>query len=220
MRTRKDPTTMEMTIFAQRGGSFGVMPPPCRWGSDHTISAMTMYPPGYQAAPARRRKLWPFFVIAAVLVLCGGCLIAGGINLAAMGRHSTTVTPVGGSAADGGLTFHVEQMDCSSTSVGTGPVTRRAQGRFCVVQLSVGNRGSSARTFLATLQRALDAQGREYSPDDVAGLLVTPDAWVNQVNPGVTLRGAIVFDVPAGVELTHVVLHGGAFSRGVKVTVR
>jgi hypothetical protein len=183
---------------------------------------MTMYQGRSQV---KKRKLWPIVVALGVLAVCGVCGVGVVTGIVKGGDLTSSTTAVGSSAtvgqpvSDGGMRFVVEKVDCSATQLGPQLVARKAQGKFCVVSLAVTNTGKSAATFPSSAQRATDAAGAEYSPDDAAALLVTPEAWMAQINPGSTMRGVLVFDVPAPTMLTQVVLHDGMFSGGVRVNI-
>jgi hypothetical protein len=186
---------------------------------------MTMYE-GRQHKP-KKSKTWP--IVAAVLgvfAICGACALAGTLGLFKLGNDVTSTAVavdssagVGQSVEDGGLRFIVEKVDCSALSLGSEPITRRAQGRFCVVTLTATNLGSTAAMFVSSYQKGLDSSGREYSTDDAAALLVTPDAWLSQINPASTMRGCIVFDVPKDVQLVSLVLHGGWPTAGINIKI-
>jgi Domain of unknown function (DUF4352) len=182
---------------------------------------MTMYQ-GRQSVPSKQWKIWPWVTTVMIIVgICGVCALAAVFKLDEM-TSSTGVEPsatMGQQVRDGDLLFVVEKVDCSAVTVGAVPVVRKAQGKFCVVSLSVSNRGDTARTFVSLSQKAFDQRGREYSADDAAGLLVMPQSWVSQINPGSKMSGVLVFDVPGDVELVSVVLHDGTFSSGVKVMI-
>lgn len=171
-----------------------------------------------------KRKTWPIVLVGALFVaICGLCSLLSIIGLLgapkSSGTSSQSSSGIGDSVSDGGLSFTVEKIDCSSSSVGKDPLSKKAQGKFCVVSLVVTNTGNSAQNFVSSNQKALDAGGREYSSDSAAALLLDSGAWVSQINPGSTMRGSIVFDVPAGVQLTTLVLRDGMFSSGVRVKV-
>lgn len=153
-----------------------------------------MYPMPHGSGPGRRRKLWPVITaIVTILVGCGMCSVGGMLGMFHASKDTTTsLVPAGGKAAENGLVFVVEQMDCTATSVGSSVLTRRAQGRFCVVRLAVTNQGTKAQTFVSSWQKGMDGQGREYVTDNGAELLITPDPWISQINPGSTMRGVKV----------------------------
>jgi hypothetical protein len=46
------------------------------------------------------------------------------------------------------------------------------------------------------------------------------DIWLNEINPGLQVEGAVYFDVPKDFIADHVELHDSAFSGGVSVNLR
>jgi hypothetical protein len=122
---------------------------------------------------------------------------------------------------DGQFQFVVTGVSCGHESVGESFVTRKAQGQFCIVTLTVRNVGTEDRTFADSFQEALDADGREYRADTAAGVIVNENADVvlNVVKPGHKLTGKIVFDVPDDAELATLKLHDSPFSNGAVVTL-
>ena len=122
---------------------------------------------------------------------------------------------------DGKFEFTVTNMDCSQTTLGTAPVTTQATGTFCLVSVNVANIGDEAQTLDATSQVAFDAQNREYSTDIEAAFYLENggDALFNQLNPGASVQGVLVFDVPTGTQLTSLELHDSMLSGGVTVNL-
>lgn len=119
---------------------------------------------------------------------------------------------------DGKFEFVVSGMDCTKTKVGDQYLNKTAQGKFCIVALSVKNVGDQAQTFSDFDQKAKDAQGRTLDADSTAGIyLKESNSWLNKINPGNQVKGSIVFDVPKDGTLTELTLHDSAFSGGVAV---
>jgi hypothetical protein len=121
---------------------------------------------------------------------------------------------------DGKFEFTVTKQDCSKKSIGEAPVNKTAQGTFCIVSVTVKNIGNEAQLLDASSQKALDAKGREYSADSGAAVyLGDTNTFLNQLNPGSTVKGQIVYDVPVGTKLTKLELHDSPFSGGVTVNL-
>ncbi|MBM2621061.1 DUF4352 domain-containing protein [Actinoplanes sp. LDG1-06] len=203
------------------------------------------YPPA--PAPAKRRK-WPWIAGGAgvfVLLLCG----IGAISAASGGgtespnetiaAAETSVAPkaagttapkktapktpgIGVPAKDGDFQFTVTGVKCGVAKVGNQYFGEKAQGQFCLVSVQVKNIGKEAQTLIDSVQKAFDAQGTEYSVDSGAAIYANGDQQVffEDVNPGNTVRGKLVFDVPKGTKLTTVELHDSLFSGGVKVALK
>lgn len=86
--------------------------------------------------------------------------------------------------------------------VGTSDAGRQARGVFLLVPLTVRNTGREPVALEPGDVALLDAQGRRYSPDVAATRLhaeaVGGDSLLETaVQPGLTLSGVLVFDVPA-----------------------
>lgn len=187
--------------------------------------------PGYglPPQPPKRRAKWPWIVGGIVLVLIVGCvgvatLVIGGTGAAVKGLDDNQKgkNAVAGSmnkpAKDGKFEFTVTGLDCGLHELG-GTYGQKAQGQFCLVDVDVKNAGDSAEIFNDSSQKGYDAAGTEYSVDSGAGVYANPDysTFLQQINPGNTVRGKLVFDVPENAELTTVVLHESMFTPGVKI---
>jgi hypothetical protein len=195
------------------------------------------------AQPPRRRGIGTLLVIAGILAACcgGGATIAL-ISSAAIrdaigissanppGPEPTTQTPPTTPAlpADAGLNtpvrdgkfeFVVTSVSCGHKSVGVGPISAKAKGEFCLVDLSVENIGDSGQLLIDGVQRGFDADGTEYGPDPGAGVIASggTSTWLSMIDPGKTVTGTIVYDLPKGDELARLEFHDSPFSRGVSV---
>jgi hypothetical protein len=126
-----------------------------------------------------------------------------------------------GPARDGRFEFKVKSVKCGATTMGKGFMAAKAQGEFCVVNLDVSNIGKEAQMFDASSQYAFDASGSKFDASTDA-MLATKDlgnAFLNEINPGNSVDGVIVFDVPKGTTIDHLELHDSMFSDGVQVGV-
>lgn len=124
---------------------------------------------------------------------------------------------LGDKARDGMFEFKVTKTSKKS-SVGDDLIGEKAQGVFLLVHVKVKNIGNSARTFDALSQSLFDAQGREFSADAAAGIyLEDSNAFLNEINPGNSVKGVVVFDVPKDARPTEIELHDSPFSGGVTV---
>ena len=85
----------------------------------------------------------------------------------------------------------------------------------------VKNIGDEAQSLLSSNQYLLNDAGQKYSADDTATMYNSPNGttWYNNINPGNSVEGAIVFDVPKDVTPTIAQLHDSAFSNGVQVSL-
>lgn len=134
------------------------------------------------------------------------------------------VAKIGQAVRDGKFEFTVTGFSCGQTSVGTNQyLTKQAQGQFCMLNLTIKNTGDQAQSLFSGNQKLLN-NGTQYSADDQATMYAEPSGtsttWFNDINPGNSVSGTIVFDVPKGVTPTQAELHDSSFSGGVKVNLQ
>jgi hypothetical protein len=200
-------------------------PPPGRQGNYNG--------PGYpqQDAPKPKRKVWPWVLGGVVLLV----LVCGGIGVALLAAGGKAVNDavqeadannkglnavegkVGEPATDGSLQFTVHKLKCGVGRVGDPTFGVDAQGQFCLLDITVKNVGKASNFYDGTSQKVYDAKGSEYAHDSNAAGFVNQNAgtFLEQINPGNTAKGTLVFDVPKNVKITKVVLHDSMLSPGV-----
>ncbi|MFI5895620.1 DUF4352 domain-containing protein [Actinoplanes sp. NPDC051513] len=123
---------------------------------------------------------------------------------------------------DGKFEFTVTKVSCGKEQVGSGFLVSKAQGEFCLVNVTVKNIGDEAQTFTGGSQKAFDGRGVEYSNDGGAELSVNSGAetFLEEINPGNSVKGTLVFDVPESTKLTTIELHDSFWSGGAKVALK
>jgi len=122
---------------------------------------------------------------------------------------------------DGKFEFTVTGVDCGAKKIGDEYINTKAQGEFCLVHMKVKNIGDEAQSFFADNQTAYNAKGQEFSADSGAAIyLADADSFMSEINPGNSIKGTVVFDVPKGTDLTSIDLHDSFFSGGVTVALR
>jgi hypothetical protein len=91
----------------------------------------------------------------------------------------------------------------------------------CLASVNVKNIGTEAQTLDATSQSAYDAANRKFSTDTAAEIYLgdAANTLFNQLNPGSSVVGTLVFDVPTGTKLTKLELHDSMLSGGVNVSL-
>ncbi|MFC4069024.1 DUF4352 domain-containing protein [Actinoplanes subglobosus] len=127
----------------------------------------------------------------------------------------------GDAVRDGKFEFVVSRVDCSRSSLGIEHLKRSADGKFCVVSLTVRNIGDTSKFFVGPAQKAHDASGTAYSSDELAGIIANrgTEAFLEQLGPGEKVTGKLVFDVPKKTTLTVLELHDSPLSGGVEATL-
>ncbi|MFI7598997.1 DUF4352 domain-containing protein [Actinoplanes sp. NPDC049681] len=128
---------------------------------------------------------------------------------------------LGDPVRDGKFEFTVTKLDCSKTKVGSEFLNEKAQGKFCIISVTVKNIGKEAQTFDGSSQKAYDAEGTEFSNDTGAEIYANEGSptFLQEINPGNQVKGKLIFDVPKSTTLTALELHDSVFSGGVKVSL-
>ena len=128
----------------------------------------------------------------------------------------------GDAVRDGKFEFVVSRVDCSKTSLGIKPLDRKAQGKYCMLDLSVKNIADKPQLFLGSAQQAFDAAGTKFTDDEIAGFYANRDTktFLKKIDPGDKVVGKLVFDVPKSTKLITVELHDSFFSGGARVTLK
>ena len=130
------------------------------------------------------------------------------------------VAAIGTPVRDGKFEFTVSGMTCGLPEVGTAPVSKAAQGQFCLIDVTVKNIGDQAQSFFGANQYAFNAAAQKYTADSGAAIyLPEANSLFVAINPGNQLTGKVIFDVPADTTLTKIELHDSAFSGGVTVAL-
>ncbi|MFG2293047.1 DUF4352 domain-containing protein [Streptomyces sp. NPDC048603] len=185
-------------------------------------------PPDGRSWFARHPLLTVLLAVTATLAAFG---IAGSLT---GGQPRPTVPPgravadsghlpgLGEPARDGKFEFTVTRLRPGVSNIG-GQYGRDAQGQFFLVHMTVRNIGDRAQTFDGSDQKLIDRNGSEYSADTAAALyLDKSESFLNRINPGNTVDGIVVFDVPRTASPVRIELHDSLFSGGttIDLTVR
>jgi hypothetical protein len=91
----------------------------------------------------------------------------------------------------------------------------------CASLITVKWIGNEARTFTSSNQSAYNAAGQKYEAGGAAGIYLAEDsrAFLEDINPGNSVNGIVVFDIPKEAQIVKLELHDSAFSGGVVVNV-
>lgn len=133
------------------------------------------------------------------------------------------VAGVGDPVTDANLTFTVTGVD-TTQAIGDSMVSSEAQGEYLIVNLTVENTGDESATFNAgPSQVALDSEGNKYETSQDAMMSSSSEdmnSFLQPINPGNSVEGRLVFDVPENTEIVKVRLQGGTFSSGAEVSLK
>jgi hypothetical protein len=143
-------------------------------------------------------------------------------------KSRTTKAPAGEAAGigtavrDGKFEFTVSKVDCGKTRLGDTNFGKDAQGQFCTVNVKVENIGKEAQTLDASSQYLYGSGGQRYDADTEAALYLGVNqtrTFLEAINPGNSVNGILVFDIPKNAEPTKIELHDSPFSGGVMVAL-
>jgi hypothetical protein len=180
-----------------------------------------------------RHKVLTVIGVLVGLVIIGSIIGGGGSksstttsNASTSGSKTATATvaKLNQPANDGKFQFTVTSVKCGQPSVSSadGYITKTAQGQYCLVSVTANNIGDQSQTLDSTSQYLYDSSNKKYSSDSEATIDISPtdNTFFNPINPGNSVSGTVVFDIPKGVTPTTVELHDSAFSGGVKVSLQ
>ncbi|WP_309132562.1 DUF4352 domain-containing protein [Brevibacterium sp.] len=216
----------------------------------HYGGQMGQPPMGQPQKPVKQKKpllkrWWVWAIIIVLLIVIFANLGGGGGDETA-DSASTSATEEKGEAKDApaaeepvkeeapaeygmgeavtadGWEITVNEVEDGVSTIGNEFLNTKAQGQFVTVNLSVKNTGSSAELFWEDNIKLTDEAGNTYSSDSEAGIYAEEESalFLEEINPGNTAEGVLVFDVPKDVAPSTLVLEGGLFSEPVEITLK
>lgn len=127
---------------------------------------------------------------------------------------------IGDAVRDGKFEFTVTEVETGISEVGDEFLSEQAQGQFVLVHMTVSNIGDQAQMLSGSNQTLIDDQGREHSANGSAAIyLEGSETFLNDINPGNSVEGTVIFDIPADAQPAAVELHDSMFSGGVTVSL-
>jgi Domain of unknown function (DUF4352) len=151
-----------------------------------------------------RKRLKAGLALALLVVVATGqddCATdTGGGGGGDSGNGKPKTASVGDPLTLKGTTYRVNSVRTTKTvgeqTYGTGA---KANGRFVIVKLSLTNRKNEPATILEDNIRLIGGNGKNYSVSDDA-LLALDDQLniLDEIQPDVTEKGSLVYDVPRG----------------------
>jgi hypothetical protein len=227
--TRQHPQQRPHPRPGQRHGMPGTVLDPARPGRSRPLPPL---PP-----PPRPRRAGRGFGSVIALVALLACLLGalrvaesagGGEGDSNGGADAPPPTPARSPTpkpspvtADGKLRFTVAGFSCGTAELGDWPVTKKPQGQFCLVVLRIDNTGDGTGRVWIGSQHLRDADGKEYSPDELSWIYYDKTRpLLDEIGPGKSVTGTLVFDVPAGVRFTELRVKDGLLSDGSSIKLR
>ncbi|GAA4576364.1 DUF4352 domain-containing protein [Planotetraspora kaengkrachanensis] len=186
----------------------------------------------FQAPPKKggRGLTWILAVsaILAVFAACGALASngsgapapAGGTASREAQRAETATAGIGTQVRDGDFAFKVTKLGTASR-VGDRYLGKDAQGQFVLVHVTVKNIGERSQAFTGEAQKLFDATGKEFSADSEAAIYLgqASKSLYEEINPGNSVKGIVVFDVPRGTDAASIELHDSPLSGGAAVVL-
>jgi hypothetical protein len=173
-----------------------------------------------------------FVVVGIATALFGGGSDDGGSGTATddptetTARTRTTEAPaeqaagVGDAVRDGKFEFVVSKVTCGRNRIGDTNFGKDAQGQFCTVNVKVKNIGKEAQTLDASSQYLYGSGGQRFDADTEAAVylgLNETRTFLEDINPGNSVNGVLIYDIPKGQKPMKIELHDSPFSGGVTV---
>lgn len=123
---------------------------------------------------------------------------------------------------DGKFEFTPTKVTCGIPSVGSQYLAEKAQGQFCVLELTVKNIGDKPQMFSDSAQKAY-AGSTEFSSSSSAAIKYASEKgldasnWLKDINPGNKMAAVVLYDIPSDAKIDKLKLHDSVFSGGVEV---
>lgn len=139
---------------------------------------------------------------------------------------SEQIAKIGEVINESDFNFTVNSIKCGEKRISTSGYVyfyTDAQGQFCRLNVTVTNIGSSANSIDASTQYLYNTQKQRYTYDSSATSHAANYSYGNplddNINPGNSVTGDFVFDVPIEVAPATAELHTRANSRGIKINL-
>ena len=193
-------------------------------------------PPAPKAGWSTRRKVVVGIVVGFILLTIGAGMggadqqapraASASAEKPARAAEAPTTAPndkvpgIGDPASDGQFTFVVQSVECGESSIGSGLFAEDAQGEYCLVNMKVRNTGDVSQMMDSSNQFMFIGK-KEYAPssDAVLALDESENFFLEEINPGNSVEGVMVFDIPKGGKPDRLELHDSLFSGGVTVNI-
>jgi hypothetical protein len=126
-----------------------------------------------------------------------------------------------GAASAGNFDLAVGDLRCGVASVGPDGLEQRADGQFCLLEVTVTNTGGEPELFDSGAQRVYDTNGVAYAVADQAAVFLNDrnPTLLNEIPANASVAGVLPFDVPMDAQLTEVAVHSAMSTPGVRITL-
>lgn len=152
----------------------------------------------------RKRVIWPLAAVCAFGALgaesesCSSITEDPKVESGDGGSDSAKAAKVGDKVTLKGTTYRVTNAE-TTDSLGSNEFdTVKANGQFVVVKLTLTNREDEPATILEDNIRLIGGNGKSYSTSTDAILAVEDTFLLEEIQPDVSQKGTLVYDLPPG----------------------
>ncbi|ONH52054.1 serine/threonine protein kinase [Frankia sp. CcI49] len=132
----------------------------------------------------------------------------------AMPLSGPRTAPGPGAFQDGPLSFAVDGVECGVEQLGLGFLARHPAGQFCLVAITIRNTGTSPRALDSSYQYVYDSTGARRTADYLSRYYLPGETIWNTAEPGASIHGRMVFDLPPDATPRRLELHDSPASGG------
>ncbi len=197
----------------------------------------------------RKKKKWPwvvggivaFFVIVAIATGGGDKdkeesaaaptttqAAANGASVAAVApaeapKETKSSNPgIGEEVRDGKFGFVVTGIETGLTTIGDNPyLQEQAEGQFVLVHVEITNTSDKPQAYFGSNQTLIDTEGREFTNNTMAAINIDAETAIGgDINPGITRKTTIVFDIPTSATPKEIEVHDSMFSGGATISLQ
>lgn len=143
----------------------------------------------------------------------------GGEQAADSGEQAAGDAKIGDAIEAGDLSVTVTNVEAGIKRIGDEHLGSDPQGQYVKVSVSVTNNGKEATYFTESDQHLVDDQDRQHSTSGDSIYLGEESVLFEQINPGNTVEGIMLFDIPADANVKAIEIDTGLFSNPVRVAV-
>lgn len=171
--------------------------------------------------------LFLFFIMIGMIGSSGGSSTpstqtgSSDTNTTAEKAAPAPAAKIGDTVTDKDMDFSVTNLTTAKT-LGSSFTKKDAQGTFQVISLKITNQSKETKTIDSSMFQLTDSQGRTFDRS-VEGQSAQGfseggfDLFLQQVQPGLSVNGDIVFDIPADATGLQLIVKGSVFSSGKKI---
>jgi len=133
-------------------------------------------------------------------------------------NQNTKTYGIGDSLVAGDFTWKITDVSTTTEigqNIGDTFIGEKANGVFVILSVEVKNTGKSAKYLSDSYIKLIDDQNREFSASTAAAIYMQPQGsalMFEQLNPGITKNGKVVFDVPQGLKVANVKITSSLFT--------